>query len=317
MPDNKYIDVNSLESLAAFGIKRAVIAIGVFDGIHLGHQRLLDSLLRMSKKHNATPVALTFFPHPREVLRPHSPPAQLIPQCEKIRILHEFGIKAVVTIPFTAAFAAMPPNEFIEKALKSRSVELSGICVGKEWRFGAQGSGNTNLLHAYSDKGHFDFEAVNELTTGGGKISSTSIRLAISGGSLDSAEEMLGRPYSLFGTVEAGRQVASDKLNHPTANLRIEAGIIPPNGVYAGFAVHNGRRYKSAIAIGTSPTFKHEFEGERRVEVHILDYDKNIYNEQVEVVLVKYIREERFFPDASELKTQIEHDVDAVRSILS
>ena len=317
MQKNNYIDVNSLGSLAGFGIKRAVIAIGVFDGVHRGHQHLLVRLIEMSKRQNATPVVLTFFPHPREVLNPHDSPMQLIPQQEKIKLLHKHGIEAVITIPFTTDFASIPPEEFIEKVLKSPLVELCGICVGKEWKFGAKGSGNTQMLQSYSEKGHFEFDAVGELSAPGGKVSSTTIRQAISTGSLEQAKEMLGRSYSLFATVEVGRHVATDKLNHPTANLLIKSGIIPPDGVYAGYMIHNGKRHQSAIAIGLSPTFKSEYKEERRVEAHVLDYNENLYGEDVEVIIIKHIRDERLFPDAVELKKQIALDVTNVRSILS
>ncbi len=316
MSDKNIIDVNTLGSLAHHGIKRVVVAIGVFDGLHRGHQRLLDQLLEMSRKHDATPVALTFYPHPRTVLRPDSSPAALIPSKEKVAQLHNYGIQAVVTIPFTSAFAALEPEEFIDQSLKSDRIELCGICVGKEWRFGAKGKGDTELLHEYSRQGHFDFVAVEELMDGCDKVSSTTIRRAISGGSLEHAEDMLGHPYSLFGTVEVGRRVAGEKLSHPTANLKIGTGIIPPNGVYAGVAVHNGVSYQAAIAIGVSPTFKHDFKEERRVEVHLLDYDGDLYGEDIEVILVKYIREERTFKNAQELKKQIESDITEIKKIL-
>lgn len=317
MSSTNYIDVHSIGTLAEFGIKKIVAAIGVFDGVHLGHQKLLDRLLKMSNRVDAIPVALTFYPHPREVLKPNHSPEQLIPQHAKVKLLHKHGIKAVVTIPFTTDFASMGPEEFIKTVLNSNLVELCGICVGREWRFGAKGAGNTKLLERFSKNGHFEFEAVRELSTSEGKISSTAIRRAISGGSLKQARAMLGRPYSLFATVKAGRQIASSKLNHPTANLQIETGIIPPNGVYAGYLLHNEKRYDAAIAIGVSPTFKHEFKEERRVEVHILDYKQNIYDEQVEVVMIKHIREERFFSNATELKNQIELDITEIRETLS
>ena len=316
MEKKSYIEVNSISSLYDFGIKRIVIAIGIFDGVHIGHQHLLNHLLKMSKKHNATPIALTFYPHPREVLRPDAPHAQLVPQNEKIKLLHQYGVEGTVTIPFTKEFSIMRPKEFIEKILNSHQVRLCGICVGREWRFGANGSGDISLLKDYSEKGHFDFTAVEELLSGSEKVSSTSIRRAIASGSLEFAEKMLGRPYSLFGNVEEGRKIASSVLGHPTANLNINSGIIPPNGLYAGYVVYNNKKYDAAIVIGTSPTFKHQFGEQRRVEVHLLDFSASLYEMNVEIIFKKYIREERVFSSADELKTQIKNDIEIIKAEL-
>jgi len=139
---NKYINVSSLSSLADFGISRASVAIGVFDGVHIGHRHLLTELFKMTEQNRSEPVALTFFPHPRTILRPDSPPSLLIPPFKKIELLHLYGIKAVITIPFTKEFSMFSPEAFIKSSLMTKEVELAGICVGRNWRFGAGGTGD-------------------------------------------------------------------------------------------------------------------------------------------------------------------------------
>lgn len=313
--DLRAINVSSIDALAGHGINRVCLAIGVFDGVHCGHQRLLSRLLTMSRACNAEPVAMTFFPHPRQVLQPQSAPPLLLPPEQKVRLLHEFGMRGVVTVPFSCEFAAMPPEEFIQDCLSASRVKIDGICVGEKWRFGAGGKGGQELLRQFASDGHFEFDAVSELAIDGNVVSSTSIRRAVSSGLLEQTRKLLGRPYSLFGKVEKGFQLAGSELRHPTANIRMEYGILPPDGVYAANAIISGRKLAAAVNIGTSPTYRRQ-DAPRRVEVHILDFNENIYGLPLEVELVLYLREERCFSDATGLKTQIELDIAAIKNAL-
>ncbi|MHB9138089.1 MAG: riboflavin biosynthesis protein RibF [Victivallaceae bacterium] len=309
------IDVPSLDALAERGIKTACLAIGVFDGVHKGHQLLIKALLEMSVKHHSVPVALTFFPHPREVVQPDNPPPLLVPPAKKIELLHQYGIKAVVTIPFSREFAAQTPDEFIKNCLNSSRVKIRGICVGCKWRFGAGGTGDSSVLRDFADRGHFDFEAVDELTIGDSIVSSTAIRRAVSSGLLERAQELLGRPYSLCGIVEKGHHVAGPELAHPTANLKITYGILPPDGVYAASVILDGKRYPAAVNAGVSPTYNRPEDRSKRFEVHIIGFEQNIYGAAVEVELLKYLREERSFPDSAMLKQQIIKDIEDIKLI--
>jgi riboflavin kinase/FMN adenylyltransferase len=311
-----FLNVTSLGALSEYGFKRVVIAVGVFDGVHIGHQLLIKRLLEMAKTEDAVPVALTFFPHPRNILQPDSPPALLMSPAKKVELLHSYGVEAVVTMPFSKDFASLSPEDFIRNCLSTPRIDLRGICVGSSWRFGSEGKGDVTTLEKFAEKGHFKFEAVEELLIGSEPVSSTAIRRAISSGLLERAAEMLGRNYRLGGEVEAGRKIAGSTLEHPTANLHIRYGIVPPNGVYAGIAHFNGKDYPSAVAIGVSPTFRTYPEGNIRIEVHLLDFKGDIYGESIEVELLSYLREERCFSSASELKTQILEDVSKIKEIL-
>jgi len=311
------IDVPSLDALTEHGIKDACVAIGVFDGVHRGHQLLIKNLLAMSDKHHCTPAALTFFPHPREVINPENPPPLLMPPFKKVELLHHYGIKAVVTIPFSREFSAQTPEEFIKNCLHSSRVKIRGICVCSKWRFGAGGSGDSSVLHSFADRGHFDFETVDELVMGDSIVSSTSIRRAISAGLLAQAGEMLGRPYSLCGIVEKGYHVAGPELAHPTANLKITYGVLPPDGVYAASAIVGDRRYPAAVNIGVSPTYNRPDDKSRRLEVHIIDFDRDLYGASIEVELIQYLREERCFLNSAMLKSQIIKDVEDIKQIIT
>ncbi len=313
--DKKYIDVITVSSLAGFGLKKVVLAIGVFDGIHLGHQLLLQQLLEMGRELDAAPCALTFFPHPRQVLVPDKAPPLLLPPEEKTRLLHQFGMEAVVTIPFTREFASQSPDDFIDNCICSQTVEVVGIAVGANWHFGQGGKGGIADLSRIAAVRNIRLTAVEEMTIDGQIISSTAIRRAIAGGVLDRAAAFLGRNYSLFGEVCHGYRIASTELQHPTANLAIEYGILPPNGVYAGLVHIDGRKLTAAVNIGECPTFNRA-NAEVRVEVHVLDFHEDLYGKKIELELVHYLREERTFSDAEALKQQIIADVRQIRQLI-
>ncbi|MCF6174721.1 MAG: riboflavin biosynthesis protein RibF [Victivallaceae bacterium] len=313
---NKIINVSSLTDLSGYNIKRIVIAIGVFDGVHCGHQLLLRKLNEMAKQNRAEPIAVTFYPHPREVIGARPAPKLLIPPEKKNALLHHYGVHAVVTIPFTREFSAMPPDEFIHNCLKVDNIELCGISVGSNWRFGADGMGNVENLKSFAVQGHFDFTAVDELAPSGEMISSTLIRRAISTGLLDKAEQMLGWRYSLSGIVEKGHNVATGELSCPTANLNLKHGIMPPDGVYVARAYFAGKEYDAAVNIGISPTYNRLSDRNRRVEVHLIGFTGELYGQPLEVELVSYLREERSYPSYMELKKQIAKDIGEVRQKL-
>ncbi|MEI6421874.1 MAG: riboflavin biosynthesis protein RibF [Lentisphaerota bacterium] len=312
-----YINVSSLESLVQHGIRRVSVAIGVFDGVHTGHQLLLGELVKIARETDSTPAALTFYPHPRQVLYPNDPLLLLVSQEKKIELINSFGIKTVITFPFTREFAESDAETFLRDCLYSPDVKLCGICVGKKWRFGAGGKGNIDTLNSFSKKEKIRFLAVEELFLKGHPVSSTAIRRAVTGGLLETARQMLGRPYSLTGKVEHGDNIGTKILDCPTANLSVSHGIIPPKGVYAGYAVFNGDRYPSAISVGTAPTFKHKDPERLLIEAHIMDgFDGMIYNRNLEIEFIEYLRPERCFSSVEILKEQIKDDIEKIREIL-
>jgi riboflavin kinase/FMN adenylyltransferase len=190
--NNCPVSVKSLMALAKHGINNVVVAIGVFDGVHLGHRKIISELLAMSKRLKAIPVVITFFPHPRQILRHEKNIHYLRTQEEKLDLLGKLGVKAVVTIPFTEDFAKQPPEHFIRNITSVKGIKLKGICVGKHWKFGSGGKGGTALLEEISAKGHFEFVSVDEVKLNGSKVSSSAIRKAIDSGDTALADRMLG-----------------------------------------------------------------------------------------------------------------------------
>jgi riboflavin kinase/FMN adenylyltransferase len=314
--ENKIITVSSLDALANYKIKRVSIAFGVFDGIHLGHQKIIKNLIKMSKETDSAPVIVTFFPHPRAVLHPDEPPLQLISRKKKIKLLKEAGVAAVVTMPFTLEFASLEPNIFLHNCLFAPGIEITGICVGSKWRFGAKAAGTVESLKKYSSTHGFKLNAVKEVILNNQTVSSTAIRRLVSSGLLNDAFEMLGRNYSVTGTVIHGTSIASTDLSCPTANITVKNGIIPPHGVYAGIGKFSGDSYPAAISIGVSPTFADKHRKAEDIEVHLIDFKGNLYGEIMEVEFLEYIREERCFQNAESLKIQIENDIEKIRKYI-
>ena len=229
MLQNKIIKTDSLDKLYHFGFTKIAAAIGVFDGIHLGHRKLINALMKMSKENSAVPIIITFFPHPRVVLQ-HDAKLRFLrdPDC-KNDILESLGIKAVVTIPFNIEFASLPPNKFIKHFLLTRQIELTGICVGSEWRFGKKATGNADTLHEFAQKYGFRFTAVNELHRNNVLISSTAIRNSLKQGNFRSANFMLDCIYSIKGNVI---NIRKQPNCYNKVDVFIKYGILPPEGQY-------------------------------------------------------------------------------------
>ena len=306
----------SLDSLANHGMKKIVVAFGVFDGVHLGHRHLIERLILMAEKTNADPIVITFFPHPREVLAPEEPLLLLVSRAKKIHLLEELGVKAVITLPFSKDFAELSAEVFLDDCLFAPGVEIAGICVGSEWRFGKNGAGSIDIIKHYAEIHKFDFNPVEEVVLDGVTVSSTAIRRAVSGGLLSEAKKMLGRNYSVDGEVVSGHTIGSSILDCPTANISVSHGIIPPNGVYAGYAILNGKKHSAAISVGISPTFAGKKRSSSDIEVHLLDFEGDLYGKNLETEFVEYIREERCYPSGDALKKQVREDIEAIRKIL-
>ena len=302
----------SFRSTALSQIRRISIACGVFDGVHLGHQKVIAALLRIARETNSEPVALTFDPHPRTLFG-KEPISLLVPLNFRALLLRECGVKEVVVRQFDREFAAQEPELFLRSLLRLPHLELAGFCVGSSWRFGAGGRGNAALIREFARRGGVYFEAVPELEIDGGVVSSTRIRELLRKDDLDGAARLFGRCVSLFGTVRRGYQLATAELETPTANL--ECGVELPirDGVYAARAYFQDRWYRAAVNIGWAPTF-HYAHPQRRVEVHLLGCKAELYDKYLRVELLGFLREEKKFQTVRELKNQIDCDLEAIRA---
>ena len=288
------------------------LAIGVFDGVHLGHQAVISTSTRHVRSAGGTPVVITFDPHPLKVLRPHNAPHLLTATQHKIALIRDLGVEHLLVINFDKKFAATPPENFIEH-LVAHSKPLREICVGHEWSFGKDRSGNLDLLKKLGAQFHFDVVGIPPVKVNGAVVSSTAVRQAIERGDFATAAAMLGRDYTILGTVVPGDELGK-KLGYPTANLSAHSEQFPPNGVYLAEAWIHGVLYHGVVNLGYRPTVS-SGKSERVLEVYLLDFDRDIYGEDVEVRFARYLRPEQKFDSMEALVRQIELDVQQVREL--
>lgn len=291
-----------------------VLGLGVFDGVHRGHRKIISELVDMGRRYDAMPVAVTFFPHPREVLGQLPLPRLLLSPEERLRRLRRAGAQGIGIIEFSASLADTPAEAFLERLL-SDIPDLRGICVGSRWRFGRGGFGDTGYLAAELARRGIAFNPVPEVSFEGLIVSSSLIRNTITAGELDLAMAMLGDYPTLCGEVVHGAGLAGALLNTPTANMYPEFGILPPNGVYATLTTIDGRVYPSVTNIGNAPTF--ERGGERWTETHLLNFSGELYQRKMTVALVVKLRAEKKFRSAADLKKQIGADIAKAEKILT
>ena len=288
-----------------------VIAAGVFDGFHLGHRAVIDRAIAGARAAGGTPVVATFDPHPAAVLRPQSAPPLLTSTRHKIRLLADAGIAHVLVLGFDAAFAAQPPEIFIQ-ALADACRPLREICVGEDWAFGKDRAGNLSLLTVLGKKLGFTATGHLPVIVDGKAVSSTAIRAAVESGALAEAARLLGREFSVLGTVIEGRRLGRT-LGFPTANVRPESEQLPPNGVYAVRVLIDGKSHAGIANVGVRPTVSNEGV-QRLVEVHLFDFSGDLYDCDIEVFFGRFVRPEQKFPDLDALRAQIASDVATVRA---
>lgn len=289
------------------------LAIGVFDGVHLGHRSVIERATHDARAAGGTAVVVSFDPHPVRVLRPEQAPRLLTSTMHKTRLISELGVRHLLLISFDATFGATPPEQFIRQL--AAACQLKEICVGHQWSFGKGRAGNLELLKTLGDELGFDEVGVQAVCIDGEIVSSTLVRGAVQAGDLAKASRLLGRDYSILGTVVRGDQIGR-KLGFPTANLSAHNEQFPPNGVYAVDAVLDGERLKGIVNIGVRPTIAHAT-GVRLLELHIFDFDRDIYGQDIEVFFRAFIRPEQKFSGLDELKGQIAKDVEQARGILA
>src|SRR5947208_13318156 len=256
------------------------LAIGVFDGMHLGHQAVISTSAEHARSVNGTPVVVTFDPHPEKVLRPQAAPHLLTATQHKIGLIRDLGVGHLLIIAFDKQFAATEPEDFVQK-LVIHSKPLREICVGHEWSFGKNRRGNLDLLKKLGAKFNFDVVGIPPVKINGAVVSSTAIREAIEKGDLAKAAEMLGREYTILGTLTRGDNLGK-KIGFPTANLSAHTEQFPPNGVYVADARIHRQLYRGGINLGIRPTVS-ILKAKRLLETHLFDLNRDIYGEDIEV----------------------------------
>ena len=296
-------------------IKNPVLTIGTFDGVHLGHQQILQLLKDKAEKIDGETVLFTFEPHPRMVLNPDDHNLELIQPIEdRIRLLEDFGLDHLILFPFTKEFSRLSATDFIRKIMVNQ-IGVKMMTIGYNHHFGRNREGSIELLRELGEIYDFEVEEQQAFRIGEISVSSTKIRSAIKAGDIELANEYLGRSFCFRGVVIKGDQLGS-KIGFPTANIQPigEHQVIPANGVYAVRTRINGTIYDGMCNIGHRPTVSRD--GEQRVEINIFDFNSSIYGAEVELFFIKHIRKEQAFDNLEKLKEQLTKDEEHSRIIL-
>jgi len=288
------------------------LAIGVFDGVHRGHQTVISTSAEHAKAANGTPVVVTFDPHPEKILRPETAPHLLTATPHKIALIRNLGVAHLLIITFDKQFAATEPEDFVRQ-LAQHSKPLREICVGHKWSFGKNRRGNLELLKKLGAQFNFNVVGIPPVTVNGEIVSSTTIRQAVEAGDLRKAAKMLGREYTILGTVVRGDDLGK-RIGFPTANLSAHNEQFPPNGVYFAEAKLNEVRNPGLVNLGYRPTVSSS-KTERVLEIYLLDFDRDIYGKDLEVRFISYLRAEKKFANVDALVHQIERDVQQAREL--
>ena len=290
----------------------SIITLGNFDGLHLGHQELIKKIILRAKETDSLSMVVTFRPHPLKILAPEKCPPLISIYEEKIQLIEKLGIDVLVKIPFTIDFSKMEPRDFVKNIL----VDLLGakeIFVGYNYRFGKGRKGNIQMLKDLGKELGFIVREIEQVSLDGEVISSTRIRQLLTNGEVEHAAKLLGRPYALCGIVVKG-DGRGRGLGFPTANIASRHSIIPSNGVYAVRLFVRDKYYSGIVNIGMRPTFDAK---SMAIEVHIFDFDEDIYGEEMTVYFANKIREERKFGNAQALIKQINADINIAKDLLS
>jgi riboflavin kinase / FMN adenylyltransferase len=305
------VSVHRLDEAPAAPEGRAV-ALGTFDGVHLGHRRVIASALDWAREQGTRAAVVTFDPHPLQVLSPDDPPKLLSTIGVKLALLEGLGVDEVIVIPFTHELSRLDPGTFCSDVLAGRLAARRGS-VGAKLRFGHGASGDADFLRSRPE---FETEAVPLVEHAGTAVSSSRIRELVSSGAVAEAAELLGGPFVLEGNVVAG-DARGRELDMPTANLEPPVEIVvPPAGIYAARAVlDDGREAAAAVSIGVRPTF--EEAGELKVEAHLIGFDGDLYGRTVRLAFLARLRDEEHFESPEALVEQMQRDVEAVRRLVA
>ncbi|MDD2851709.1 MAG: bifunctional riboflavin kinase/FAD synthetase [Desulfuromonadaceae bacterium] len=289
----------------------SVVTIGNFDGVHRGHAEIFTHLKRKSSEYGIPSAVVTFEPHPLKILAPESAPALITTFDQKTALIEDYGVDFLVVVPFSMGFSKVSANEFVQNVLCT-PLGMRHIIIGHDYAFGRNREGNFSTLESLGGRFGFTLEDLPPIGTEGVVFSSSLVRGALAVGDVETSARILGRYYSMSGTVVRGREIGQT-LGFPTANILPHNELIPLDGVYAVMVEVNGQLVKGACNIGSNPTVGGK---ERSIEVFLLDFSGCLYDHVISINFVQRLRAERKFPDFESLKTAIDQDVTTARFIL-
>ncbi|GAB3969271.1 bifunctional riboflavin kinase/FAD synthetase [Spirosoma terrae] len=295
-------------------LANAVVTSGTFDGVHLGHQKILSRLTEVAQNSGGESVLITYWPHPRTVVSNDSQDLKLLTTLdEKIELIEQAGVNHLVVIPFTRSFSELTSEQYIRQILIEK-IGTSKLVIGYDHRFGRDREGGFDYIQAHQDEYGFEVEEIPRQDVEEVGVSSSKIRAALQEGNIHTANLFLGREYNLTGTVIKGQQLGRT-IGYPTANLQVDDPIklVPANGVYAVDVIHAGQTYGGMLNIGFRPTVAGTYQ---TIETYIFDFDKDIYGEHMTLLFRDFLRPEQKFDGLPALVTQLKYDEEAARNIL-
>jgi riboflavin kinase / FMN adenylyltransferase len=290
-----------------------VLTIGNFDGIHLGHQSLFQKVRDRAQVVKGTSMVVTFHPHPAQILRPAKAPRQIVSDDGKVDLIFQYGIEVVLSIPFNKEFAQIPAKAFIQDILVNR-IGMKEIVVGYDYTFGKKREGNIHLLKEFGGKLGFQVHVHPPVTIKTHLVSSTRVRELITSGAMEEARLLLGRPFSLSGTIIAGKGIGRSLLGFPTANLNPREKLMPQRGVYVVRVEISEGSFFGVTNVGFNPTFSGK---NISIETYLFNFEGDLYGKALKVFFLKRLRGERTFSGPEALKTQISKDIEQARLWLS
>jgi riboflavin kinase / FMN adenylyltransferase len=305
--------LSSLEQYAALELTGSHVTMGSFDGVHLGHARLIRSMVDAAEAAGMTSLVVTFFPHPSVVLRGRQPALYITTVEEKSELIHRLGVNHVISLPFDRELAAVTASDFLGRMLTR--LRLRCLYIGEDFALGHGREGNRHYLEQRSQSDGFQLQVVPPLSIDGEVVSSTRVREALRSGDVSRAARYLGRPFVIPGKVMRGAG-RGRRLGIPTANLAVwEERAYPGSGVYACWAEFEGRRWQAVTNIGFRPTFEQETP-HPIIEAHLLDFGQDLYDQELRLVFLERLRDERRFDGPEALREQISRDIRRARDLL-
>lgn len=294
--------------------KKSILTLGTFDGVHIGHQKILQKLVKEANSNGLESILLTFFPHPRMVLKQDEKIQLLNTIEEKSKLIEETGIHNLIIHPFDSTFSELSAEDFVKKILIDK-LNLAKIIIGYDHKFGKNRSADINDLIILGKKYNFEVEQISAKEIDDISISSTKIRKALLNGKIELATSYLGHNYSLFGSVIEGKKIGRT-INYPTANLKISEDykLIPKNGVYVVSSVIDDKTVFGMMNIGNNPTVLGDSDS---IEIHFFDFNENLYAKEICVKLLSRIRDEQKFDSINELKRQLDLDKEYSKNYIS
>jgi len=286
--------------------RKICLAIGFFDGVHLGHQQIVRQTIGNARQHEAISLVITFDRHPNAIVAPDRVPLLIYSLPQKLRAIEALGVDTLLLIHFDKQFSQQTGEAFIRGLARDLGA-LQSICVGANFVFGHKRGGDVELLKKLGEELRFTVHGLAAVALDGKAVSSTRVRQAIQAGELDAASQMLGRAYSLAGNVVRGDGLGK-QLGFPTANVDVKGLVLPPRGVYAVQAEADNRTWRAVLNIGIRPTLQNP-NPQMQVEAHLLDFQGDLYDHQLEITFVEKLREEKKFGSLTDLRDQIARDI--------